>query len=85
MRKSIWRGRKWEKVDMCENGARNNDINFGRGIGVLQCYDNPVTTKATVFYHENESDSMNLCDECIKNLKKSARKNGYRVKTERIK
>ena len=83
MNKLVWKNGNWEKVEVCENGARNNDINYGRGIGVLQCYDNPAVVRATVIYNYNESDSMNLCDECLKNLKKSARKNHYKIKTMR--
>ena len=81
MDKKIWNGSDWVSVPMCENGARNTDVNYGRGVGVLQCYDEAAEFTAIVDYGYEKSPPMKLCGECLKNLKKSSRRNGYKLKS----
>ena len=70
------------RVKLCDNAARNNS---GNGIGgVSQCYDNLADRVVTVFYDEyqekSNSDTMNLCIQCSKELARSALSHGYSVK-----
>jgi len=65
---------------LCENAYRR-----GRGIGIeTQCYANEATKEVTVIYHELESDTFFLCDECAKALKRDAIKHGYKVKIRKL-
>jgi hypothetical protein len=84
MQKQIWDGSNWVGVDMCENARRNTDVNYGHGIGVLQCYDEPAEFEVTVDYGYEKSPPMKLCGKCLANLKKSAHRNGYKVKSTRL-
>jgi len=87
--KQVWNGRDWIRVELCENAVRNTDINYGHGIGVYQCYDNPSKFSVTIHYtncmgDEFDQDTMRLCEECLQVLRKSARRNGYRIESARI-
>lgn len=85
MNKQIWNGSNWVGVPMCENGARNTDVNYGRGIGgVLQCYDNAAEFEAIVDYGYEKSPPMKLCGKCLSALKKSSRRNHYKLKSTRL-
>jgi len=65
---------------LCENAYRR-----GRGIGIEpSCYANEATKEVTVIYHELESDTFFLCDECAEALKRDAIKHGYRVKIRKL-
>ena len=85
MEKQVWDGCDWVKSPMCENAARNTDVNYGRGIGIQQCYDEAAQFTATVDYSYAESDQMKLCSSCLAALKKSCRRNGYKLKSTRLK
>jgi hypothetical protein len=78
--KQVWNGRTWIKTKLCENAVRNTATNFGRGMGVIQCYDNTVSCKVLIKYNEVEKDSCLLCEDCCKALKKSASRHGYVTK-----
>lgn len=82
--KQEWKGKTWERVRLCDNAIRNTSVNFGRGIGVVQCYDNPAKRTVTVYYDKyqeaSNNDTLSLCDECRKALVGSARRYGYKVK-----
>jgi hypothetical protein len=84
MDKKIWNGSDWVGVPMCENGARNTDVNYGHGIGVPQCYDEAAEFEAIVDYGYEKSPPMKLCPKCLSNLKKSARRHGYKLKSTRL-
>lgn len=67
----------------CENA-----ITRGLGISLSpQCYDNEAKKSYTVTYDPTqfEQDTMNLCDECAKFLKKDCRKYGYYIKSGKLK
>ncbi|MGC9100845.1 MAG: hypothetical protein ACP5HC_06275 [Caldisericum sp.] len=70
---------------VCENASDN-----GQGVGIKpQCWNNQAEVKVTVFYKncmgdESESDTMYLCKECTKALKKLARKYGHKVRTTKL-
>jgi len=88
-KKQIWNGRDWIKAELCENAVRNTDVNYGRGIGITQCYDNAAEFSVTIHYtncigDEFDQDSVKLCAGCLRTLKKSVRKNGYRLESNRI-
>ena len=80
----VWTGDRWERKQLCDNAATNTAINYGRGIGVSQCYDGLAEYDVTVYYHGFESDSFYLCGECLKELKKSRRKHGYKIRSKKI-
>jgi len=84
MQKQICNHSNWVSVPMCENAARNNDVNYGHGVGVLQCYDEAAEFEAVVDYGYEKSEPMKLCRQCLANLKKSSRKHAYKVKSERL-
>ena len=75
-----WDGSNWVEEEMCENAARNTDVNCGGGIGVLQCYNAPAEFSAIVDYGYEKSPAMKLCGKCLAALKKSVRRNGYKLK-----
>jgi hypothetical protein len=88
MKKSVWLEGRWKDFEMCHNGSANNNINFGRGIGVSgQCYDNPAINQVTVIYdedeHGSEYDTFDLCADCTKRAKKEFR-GRYKCKVEKI-
>jgi len=73
-------GLKEVKAMKCENASIN-----GTGVSVYpQCFNNEATREVTVIYNEVERDTLYLCNECTKNLKRDARKHGYKVITKRI-
>jgi len=87
--KQIWDGKKWQEVELCENACRNTDINYGNGIGVIQCYDNPVEFCVNIYYKncvgdEFDQDIVKICGECLKELKKSAQKRDHRLESRKI-
>ena len=84
MKKEEWDGTKWVEREMCQNAARNNDVNYGRGIGVLQCYNEAAEFSATVDYGYETSGEILLCGKCLANLKKSVRRNGYKLTSTRL-
>lgn len=84
-----WNGREWEKYPLCQNAVRNTDINYGRGIGVPQCYNNEQEYSVTIYYSDAigqvaEEDTVKLCKQCLAELKKSARKQGYKLTYRKI-
>ena len=84
MNTQYWDGSNWVEQPMCENAVRNTDVNYGHGIGVLQCYNEPAEFSAEVDYGYETSGKMKLCGKCLAALKKSCRKQGYKIKSERI-
>ncbi len=84
MKKPIWDGSNWVDHEMCENAARNTDVNYGHGIGVLQCYDEPAEFSVIVDYGYEKSPEMKVCGKCLANLKKNARRHGYHIKSTRL-
>ena len=83
--KQIWNGRTWVRVPLCDNASSNTEVNLGRGIGVTpQCYDNKQEYKVIIHYSEFERGITYLCGECLKRLRKSARKYGYKVEWRKI-
>jgi len=72
---------EWEKRTFCDNASR-------RGTGVSlspQCVSGKREYKCTVTYNEVESDTMVLCSECKKALRREARKHGYKFRAEPLK
>lgn len=49
-----------------------------------QCWKGKVSKEVTVTYNEVESDTLRLCAECAKDLKKDARRLGYAVSIKSI-
>lgn len=82
--KQVWNGKNWVRVALCQNAHRNTDVNYGRGIGVVQCYDNTQEVIATVTYNNSEQSVFKLCKDCLAQLKKSARRNGYTIKSQKL-
>jgi len=71
---------EWEARTFCDNASRR-----GSGVGIKpQCYDGKREYECTVIYNEVESDTMVLCSECRKQLKKEARRYGYKFKSRRL-
>ena len=84
MKTQHWDGSNWAERDMCENAAHNTDVNYGHGIGVTQCYNEPAEFSAAVDYGYETSGEMKLCPKCLAALKKSVRKNGYKLTSTRL-
>lgn len=68
----------------CDNGERTH---LGQPIFTPACYRGEATTEVTINYHpgvdfDYDNDTLNLCDDCTRLAKKSARRSGYRVKTK---
>ena len=70
---------EWEQRTFCDNASRR-----GTGIGVTQCVDGKREFQCTVTYNKVESDTMVLCSKCQNQLKREARKHGYKFKATRI-
>jgi hypothetical protein len=64
---------------ICENSSSR-----ATQIGIPQCFMNTATTIITVHYHELESDTLLLCNECAKHLRKDARRHGYKIRSKKI-
>ncbi len=60
----------------CDNASRR-----GRVSVTPQCYDGPREFDVTVIYNPGKygRDSMVLCKECLKILRREGRRRGYRV------
>jgi len=58
-----------------------NSSNSGNYPHSPQCYRGIVENKVDVFYNDSNTDmdSLLLCKECSKSIKKQARRYGYRV------
>jgi len=70
----------------CENGQR---AYLGQAIVSPACYHAEAVKKVTVGYVNAigdifEEDTLSLCDECAKLIKRSARRHGNRVKVEAL-
>lgn len=71
---------EWKQRTFCDNAYR-------RGTGVSlkpQCLDGKREYECTVTYNEVESDTMVLCSECRKHLRKEARRHGYKFKSTKL-
>jgi hypothetical protein len=65
---------------ICDNANSN-----GSGITVKpQCFRNRALYKVTVRYNEAESDTANLCEECMQALKKDAEPRGYKITAKEL-
>ena len=82
--KRVWNGSYWVEVELCHNAVCNTDVNYGQGIGILQCYDEIPAFSVIVDYGYEKSEQMKLCGQCLANLKKSVRRNGYKLTSQRI-
>jgi len=84
-----WNGTDWKEYPLCENAVKNTDVNFGQGIGIPQCYDGIQKFSATIFYVNTigdvvEENTVKICRKCLERLKKSVRKQGYKLTYDRI-
>lgn len=61
----------------CDNGGIHQIISPA-------CSGGEATIKLTVQYHELESDTLNLCGECAKNVARDARRHSYKVKQQKL-
>jgi hypothetical protein len=89
--KEIWdeKNKMWVKKSLCQNAVRNVEVNYGRGIGIPQCYDNIQEYEVTIYYKnclgdEFDQNTVYLCRECLSELEKSARKWGHSLKYRKI-
>lgn len=76
---------QYQKRTLCDNSTKR-----GRGISLNpQCYDGRREYKCTVYYDEyhsaSNSDTMTLCSECMKNLRKDCRKHKYQFESKKVK
>jgi len=71
----------WEKRVFCDNASRR-----GSGCFNPQCCDGKREYRCTVIYNQGmyDSDTLVLCAECTENLKREARKHGYKFKSKRL-
>ena len=71
---------QWQARTFCDNASSR-----GTGVGISpQCTNGKREFNCTIFYNDVESDSMTLCKKCKDNLRKEARRHGYRFKAKRI-
>ena len=68
----------------CDNGEK---AHLGQPIFTPACYRGEATTEVTINYINHlgvdfDKDTLNLCNDCTRLAKKSARRSGYRVKTK---
>ena len=82
----------WEKRTFCDNASRR-----GSGVSVNpQCYDGKREYECTVYYYPDGhtaklsdgrilgADTMILCAECQRNLRKEARKHNYKFESRKL-
>lgn len=63
----------------------NRNSSARGGIVSPGCYANEATKKIKISYdkHDIETDTLDLCDQCVKVVGKDARRHGYKVETIR--
>jgi hypothetical protein len=62
----------------------NNSTIKGQPIVQPGCWGNAATVKATIAYGGGEKEVLNLCNDCIKDVKRDVKKYGYKITTRRI-
>lgn len=75
--------REYQRRTLCDNSTKR-----GRGISLdPRCYDGGREYECTVSYDEHgiETDTMILCSECTRNLRKDSRKHKYRFTSKKVK
>jgi len=83
------------RPSVCDNASRGPSGWKGGvsptpgGVSITpQCLDSPAARVVTVYYDEymddGEHDTMNLCDECYRILRKEARAHGYKVRSKKL-
>ena len=58
----------------------DNDSSMGHCVINPQCFRGEATVILTIEYNEVERDTLNLCEDCAKNVAKDAKRHGYKVK-----
>lgn len=58
----------------------DNDSSMGHRVIYPQCFKGKVTKRVTIQYNEVESDTLDLCDDCTKNVAEDARHRRYKVR-----
>jgi len=76
------------KPPVCDNASRGPN-GWKGGVSITpQCLDNLAARVVTVYYDEymddGEHDTMNLCDECYRILRKEARAHGYKLRSKKL-
>jgi len=83
------------RPSVCDNASRGPNGWKGGvsptpgGVSITpQCLDSPAARVVTVYYDEymddGEHDTMNLCDECYRILRKEARAHGYKLRGKKL-
>lgn len=65
----------------CDNGEK---AYLGSPIESPACFRAEATRQVTISYNDVESDTLYLCDECVRVIRRSARRHGYRVKAKAL-
>ena len=68
---------------MCDNAHMNHARLYGGHVSP-QCYNNEATQQLTITYNAVESDTLKLCAECVKIVKRDAMRHRYKVKTRNL-
>jgi hypothetical protein len=69
-----------QKREMCDNASYKGS----HPIITPQCYSKKATRRVTVIYSHCESDSLQLCEECTKVLKRDVRRHGYQFSSHKL-
>jgi hypothetical protein len=62
----------------------NDSSSGGYPVVSPQCYKGRATRLVTVRYNEVESDSLCLCEDCARLLKREAKRHRYQITTKRL-
>ena len=62
----------------------DNDSSMGTGIGgISQCYKGKVEYEVEIIYGAGDSDTLYLCSDCMKEVKRDAQRHGYKVNVKK--